>query len=111
MSAAPTVEPIFVTVDGFDYQVFLESIRVPHRVSKLHILHWKDGAAVAEDCPVSPTGENRHYFGPCLLEKHPTKEAAAIDAVTQLSDLARFEGRERRRIEAAAESAQFNLFG
>jgi len=110
LSAGRTVEPIYVTVHGFDYQVFLESIRVPHSVSKLHILHWKDGAAVAEDCPVSKTGENKHYFGPCLLGKHPTKEAAAIDAVTQLSDLARFEARKRRRAEDEAQGAQLALF-
>lgn len=103
LSAATQPEPFFVTVDGFTYQVFFESLRLPHSVSKFHILHWKDGAAVTEDCPISQTGENKHYFAPCLLEKHPTEEAAAIDAIGQLSDLTRYENRQKK-------AAQFSLF-
>ena len=102
LSAAEKPEAVFVTVDGFTYQVFIETVRVPHSVSKVHILHWRDGAAVAEDCPVSKTGENKHYFGPCLLGKHPDKAAAAIDAINQLSDLTQYRNR-------SGAAAQFSL--
>jgi len=103
LSAANEPKPFFVTVDGFTYQVFLESVRVPHKVSKVHIYHWKDGAAVAEDCPVSTSGVNKHYFGPCLLDRYPTKEAAAIYAIEQLSDFTRFTNRNEK-------ASQFSLF-
>ena len=103
MSAAREPKPLHVTVDGFTYQVFIESVHVPHKVTKIHVYHWRNGAAVAEDCPVSETGVNKHYFGPCRLDRFPTKEDAAIHLIKELSDLTRYENRTKK-------AAQFSLF-
>jgi len=107
---ADAPEPFWVTVAGFQYQVFFKSHNLPHRVSHFRDYHWSDGEAVEIDCPLSETGSRDHWFAPCLMEKHESQEDAAIDAIQQLQCVARYEGRQTARKAAELKANQLPLF-
>jgi len=116
MSAATTaqrkddVESFFVTVEGFDYQVFYKAMEFDGTISHFEFYHWKDGQSVKLDCPLTETGYRSHFFKPNLMDKYDTHEQGAIAAIEDLQNLAAYRNRETQRKDAERAAAQFSLF-
>ena len=103
-------KPFYVTVAGFEYQVFYEPSKFGGVISHFEFYHWKDGAESRSPTPLTETGYRSHFFPPAIMDDYDTPQAGAIAAIESQQDLKKWAKAEAERIEAECAAAQMSLF-
>lgn len=119
MSAAPSPsaivdefnpETVYVSVDGFEYQVIYTPKKFGGVISHFEFRHWMNGEDCKLDCPLTETGYRSQFFTPSIIDDYESTEAAAIASIERNQNMKRYLSRENERKEAELAARQMTLF-